>query len=426
MSDAFAYAIAALLMVQALMRAPSAIKGRRRKRSLWGAFAALSAAWLARTTLGRTFINDLGIPDLAYLVKHVLAITGICVLLRYITAVYATAEPSAQVPRTVRVSRLVHRIATRASLGTVIVMALVFTFVLDDVVADVPYFMGRHAGDPGLAIYMSLFYLYTAAAAAVCAVQWGGAVKQIPQRAVKIGMGMMAVAMVLAVVYALLRIAYVILITVTSVSEDFSLTQEAVTDTLLYATFLLWGFGAIAPAFRAANDRLHTMTHLAAIHPLWRDLARIEPSRIRQKPRRMLERFGLMAQINKVRDLHSSYDDSPAARLHRYITEILDVILELSRHAPHDLAELARQRAEGSTPERKRITAEALWIRAASAAYLTQPVGAPAPLPFDFGKNLAVEVPHFRAVAAAYTRTSADEGWEILEGASLRNAAAQA
>ncbi|MCX4826676.1 hypothetical protein OG883_44350 [Streptomyces sp. NBC_01142] len=422
MSDVLAYAIAALLLVQALMRAPSAVKGRVRKRSLWGAFAALAMSWLTRTTLGRTFLNHLGIPDLAYLIKHILAITGICVLLRYITAVYATTEPSADVPRTVRVSSLVHRIATRASVGTIVVMAGVFFFMLDDVVEDVPYFMGRHAGDPGLAVYMTLFYLYTAAAAAVCAVQWGGAVKQIPQRLVKTGMVMMAVAMVLAVVYAVLRIAYVVLITVTPVSEDFSLAQEAVTDTLLYVTFLLWGFGAIAPACRAAGDRYRTMTHLAAIHPLWSDLAQTAPHRIRQRPRRFLGRFTVMAYVNKVRDLHSKYDETPGSRLQRYITEIRDVILELSRHAPKGLAELSLRRAESAGGTEGEITAEALWIRAARAAYLTHPEGEPAPLPFSIGTSLAVEVPHFRAVAAAYGRTSADEGWEILEDVSRSGA----
>ncbi|WP_347730776.1 MAB_1171c family putative transporter [Streptomyces sp. CAU 1734] len=412
----FAYAIAALLFVQALMRAPSAMKGRVRKRSLWGAFAALAASWLTRTTLGRTFINDLGVPDLAYLIKHVLAITGICVLLRYITAVYSTTGPSADVPRSVRVSSLVHRIATRASVGTVVVMALVFFFMLDEVVSDVPYFMGRHAGDPGLAVYMCLFYVYTAAAASVCAVQWGGAVKQIPQRAVKTGLVMMATAMVLAAVYAVLRIAYVILITVQPVSEDFSLAQETVTDSLLYLTFLLWGFGAIAPAYRAAGDRYRTMTHLAAIHPLWSDLAKTAPDRIRQRPRGFLGRFTVMAHVNKARDLLSSYDETPTGRLQRYITEIRDVILELSRHAPRELAELALARASGGAGGGHEIAAEALWIRAARAAYLTHPEGEPAPFPFDAGTNLAVEVPHFRAVAEAYGRTSPADAWEILEG----------
>lgn len=419
MSDVFAYAIAALLLIQALMRAPSAVKGRARKRSLWGAFAALAASWLTRTTLGRDVLNNLNIPDLAYLVKHTLAITGICVLLRYITAVYSSTDPAADVPRSVRISSLVHRIATRASLGTVIVMAAVFFLMLDDVVADVPYFMGRHAGDPGLAVYMTLFYLYTAAAAAVCAVQWGGAVKQIPLRSMKIGLVMMATAMVLAVVYAVLRIAYVLLITVTTVSEDFSLAQETVTDTLLYATFLLWGIGAMAPACRAAKNRYQTLTHLAALHLLWSDLALTAPHRIRQRPRRFLSGIAAAAWVNKLRDLFSSYDDSPTSRLQRYITEIRDVILELRRHAPPGLAELSLERTattrheEGST-----VAAEALWIRAARSAYLHRPEGEPAPYPFSVGETLAVEVPHFRAVTSSYGRTNVAEAWQIFERAS--------
>ncbi|MFF3730788.1 MAB_1171c family putative transporter [Streptomyces sp. NPDC002476] len=425
MPDVIAFTIAALLLVQALLRAPSAMKGRTRTRSLWGAFAALSASWLTRTTPGRDFLNDLGVPDLAYLVKHVLAIIGICVLLRYVTAVYSTTTPSADVPRTVRISSLVHRIATRASLATVLIMALVFFFMLDDVVVDSPHFVVRHASDPGLAIYMGLFYAYTAAAATVCAAQWGGAVKQIPRRAVKFGMGMMAVAMMLAVVYALLRIAYIVLITVRPLSEDFSLAQEAVTDAVLYATFLLWGFGAVAPAWQAARERYRTMTHLVAIHPLWREMAMTAPHRIRQRPRAFLARLAGMGQVNKLRDLLSYYDETPAARLQRFVTEIRDVMLELSRHAPPELAEHSLEHARNSTSDGDaQIKGEALWIRAAQAAYATLPEGPSAPLPFAAGTNLATEVPHFRAVAQAYRRITEREGWQILNGLSSTSAPA--
>ncbi|MFJ1662506.1 MAB_1171c family putative transporter [Streptomyces anthocyanicus] len=409
-----AYAIAALLLIQALLRAPSAVRGRVRKRSLWGAFAALAAAWLTRTSLGHDVLGSFGIVDLAYLVKHVLAITGICVLLRYVTAVYSTAEPSESISRTVQISGIVHRVATRASLGTIAVMVSVFFFALDEVVADVLYFTGRYAGEPGLAVYMGLFYLYMATAAAVCAVQWGGAVRRIPQRAVRIGMVMMAGAMVLAVLYALLRTAYVLLITITPVSDRFSLAQEAVTDTLLYATFLLWGLGALAPALRAARQRVRALGDLLAIHPLWRDLAMSAPHRIRQYPRTLLHGVPGMAHVNTLRDVCSYYDETPDARVQRFVTEIRDVMLELSRHAPPGLAELALAERNGSGA----AAGEALWIRAAQAAYQTQPASPHASLPFPAGTTLAEEVPHFRAVTEAYRKLTAEHGWQVLSAAT--------
>ncbi|WP_331751052.1 hypothetical protein OG215_37530 (plasmid) [Streptomyces globisporus] len=414
MSDVLAYLIAALLLIQALLRAPAAVRGRVRKRSLWGAFAALAAAWLTRTSLAHDVLGSFGIVDPAYLVKHVLAITGICVLLRYVTAVYSTAEPTERLSRAVRISGLVHRVATRASLGTIIVMVGLFFFALDEVVADVPYFTGRYAGEPGLALYMGLFYLYMATAAAVCAVQWGGAIRRIPQRAVRVGMIMMSGAMILTVLYALLRTAYVLLITITPVSDRFSLAQEAVTDTLLYTAFLLWGLGALAPAWRAARQRARTLSDLIAIHPLWRDLALSAPRRIRQHPRTLLQRVPGMAAVNTLRDVFSFYDETPDARVQRYVTEIRDVMLELSRHAPAALAELAL--ADRDSPGA--VAGEALWIRAAQAAYQTHPESAHASLPFTAGTTLAAEVPHFRAVSEAYGKLTPGHGWQVLQAAT--------
>lgn len=414
MSDVLAYVIAALLLTQALLRAPAAVRGRVRKRSLWGAFAALAAAWLTRTSLAHDILGSFGIVDLAYLVKHVLAITGICVLLRYVTAVYSTAEPTEHISRTVRISGLVHRVATRASLGTIVVMVGVFFLALDEVVADVPYFTGRYAGEPGLAVYMGLFYLYMATAAAVCAVQWGGAVRQIPQRAVRVGMIMMSGAMALAVLYALLRTAYVLLITITPVSDRFSHAQEAVTDTLLYTAFLLWGLGALAPAWRAARQRARALSDLIAIHSLWRDLALSAPHRIRQHPRTLLQRVPGMAHVNRLRDVFSHYDETPDARVQRFVTEIRDVMLELSRHAPAELAELAL--SERDSPGA--VAGEALWIRAAQAAYQTHPESTRASLPFAAGATLAAEVPHFRSVSEAYSKLTPGQGWQVLQAAT--------
>ena len=92
MTDAFAYAIAGLLLIQAVLRAKSAWSGRRRERSLWGAFAAVAVSWLCRTSTVNDLLDATGVLDLGFLVKHTMAIVGICVLLRYVTAVYADAD----------------------------------------------------------------------------------------------------------------------------------------------------------------------------------------------------------------------------------------------------------------------------------------------------------------------------------------------
>ncbi|GLF98080.1 MAB_1171c family putative transporter [Streptomyces yaizuensis] len=415
MSDTIAYAVVALLLVQALLRSRSALRGDVRERSLWGAFAALAASWLSRTQPGRELVNSFGVTDLAYLVKHTLAIIGICVLLRYVTAVYRDADTASEVSRNIRVAATVHRIATRASLGTVALMTAVFFTGLstpDPGASD--HLMARHAGEPGLAVYMGLFYLYTASAAAVCAVQWGGARRHAPMRPLRIGLTMMSAGMVLLVGYALLRTAYVVLITITPVSEATAALQETVSDSMLYAGFLLYGIGAIAPAAYAANARYHTARSLSDLHTLWRDLALTAPDHVRHRPSRILGDTRIGAPLRRLRDI-TGHGESLSQHLHRFVTEIRDVIHELRRHAPEELAERALLRAEHdeNLGEDTEIRAEAYWIRAARSTLGATP-GLPAPFPFHPGTDLSDEIPHLRAVAAAYSRTSTRDAYSLL------------
>lgn len=417
-TDAFAYAIAGLLIIQALLRAKSALNGRRRERSLWGAFAALAVSWLCRTTMVNDLLDATGIPDLGFLVKHVTAIIGICVLLRYVTAVYADAD--ADVRRSARLSAIVHRIAVRASVGTVAVMAGTFFFLLNPPDTSTLFFLERYEGDLGLPIYMGLFYLYMGAAAAVCAVQWGGAARVTPVRSVRIGMLFMSCAMALAVLYVLLRTAFMVVITVTTVSDSTSQTQEALTDSLLYLFSLLWGIGAIAPVSRAGSERYRAARSLLSLHWLWRELAMAAPDVVRYRPSQLFARLPFVGQaLDTFRDVFVSPDASLLLRLNRYTVDIRDVIFELRRRAPVDLIERARDLAR-STPDDldgSEIRAEALWIR---SALLCEGTAAPgksatlAPYPFDPGTDPRHEVPHLRAVAAAYSRMHNSDARALL------------
>ncbi|PWI08959.1 hypothetical protein DIZ27_19940 [Streptomyces sp. NWU339] len=415
-TDAFAYAIAGLLIIQAVLRAKSAWNGRRRERSLWGAFAALVVSWLCRTSTVNDLLDATGVPDLGFLVKHSTAIVGICVLLRYVTAVYADAE----VRRSARISAVVHRIAARASVGTIAVMAAAFFLLLDPPDTSTLFFLERHEGDLGLPIYMGLFYLYMGAAAAVCAVQWGGAARATPVRSVRIGMLLMSCAMALAVLYVLLRIAFVVTITVTTVSDNTSQTQEALTDSLLYLFSLLWGIGAIAPVSRAGSKRYRAVRSLLSLHWLWRELAMAAPDVVRYRPSRLFARLPFVGQaLDTFRDVFASPDASLLVRLNRYTVDIRDVIFELRRRAPADLVERARDYAR-SVPDDlhgTEIRAEALWIRSALLCEEPTVPGKPttlAPYPFDPGADPRHEVPHLRAVAAAYSRIRNFEALALL------------
>lgn len=417
MTDVIAYAIIALLLFQAVWRVPAALRGQSRERSLWGAFAALAVAWLLRTGLGRAVVDGLGVVDLATLLKHVITIAGICVLLRYVTAVDGdrTASDGAA-PRRVRVTAAVHRIATRASVATVLVMAAVFFLVLDRTHTESPYFMARHAGEVGLALYMGLFYLYTAVAAAVCAYQWGGSARRAPRWTLRTGLTMMAVAMALAVLYAFLRTAYCAFITVHTVSAHFITVQENVTDTILYLVFLLWAVGAIAPATQALVDRRKARRALSALYPLWRELALAVPSVVLRAPSDLLPGHRFSARLNRARDLRR-LSPPPALRLERYVTEISDAQRTLSHYATPGLYARATELADrqGHTEDEARAVADAYWITSALLAKAagTTAHGAPVDVP-PADDDFDAQVERFARARAACARTDPETARALL------------
>ncbi|MFE9407363.1 MAB_1171c family putative transporter [Streptomyces sp. NPDC006704] len=407
-SDVFVSLIIGLLLLQAAVRLPSALRGRRRERSLWGAFAAFAAAWWLRTDTGRAVIDPLGFNDLPTLLKHLLAIAGICVLLSYVTDVYQDEDATA---RHIKITSVVHRIAARASLATVLCLAGVFFLVLDrsKTAADSPYFMGRHIGEPGLALYLGLFNTYTAAAAAVCAYQWGRAARLARRRSLRAGLTMMAAGMALMVLYAALRTVCLAAITIHPVAAAAGTAQEHVTDAVLYAAFLLWLLGSVTPATHALAARARALKAVIGLHSLWRDLVLAVDGVALHQPSRLLSGHRAAAALDTVRDV-VSHDATPQIRLGRYVTEIRDVTHELRRRAPSDLFQRARRlaEAEGHTAQDADAAAEAYWLKAALAT-----VNAPAGVPAAFhtvGDDFASEVPWLVRVARAYRQASPHTG----------------
>lgn len=408
LSDAFVSLIIALLLLQAAVRLPTALRGRRRERSLWGAFAAFAAAWWLRTDTGRAVIDPLGITDLPTLLKHILAIVGICVLLTYVTDIYHDEDASA---RHIKITSAVHRVAVRASLATVLCLVAVFFLALDrsKTVADSPYFMGRHSGEPGLALYLGLFNTYVATSAAVCAYQWGRAARIARRWSLRAGLAMMAAGMALIVTYAILRTVYLAATALHPATAAAGSAQEHITDTLLYAGFALWLLGSITPATRALAAQARAIKAVIGLHRLWRDLVLTIDGSALHEPSMLLGGHRAASLLNTVRDV-LSHDTGPQIRLGRYVTEIRDVTHELRRRAPSDLFDRARRlaEAEGHTGPDADAVAEAYWLKAAMAL-----ASAPGRAPAAFhtaGDDFASEVPWLLRVALAYRRASPHTG----------------
>ncbi|QNP71529.1 hypothetical protein IAG44_20250 [Streptomyces roseirectus] len=403
-SDLTATLILALLLLQAAVRLPGTLRGQRRSRSLSGAFTAFAIAWWLRTGLGRNAVDPLGVNDLPTLLKHVLAIAGICVLLMYVCDVYAEEDTSA---RHIRISTLVQRATAYASVATVVCMTTVFFLVLDrsKTGKDSPYFIGRHMGDPGLALYMGLFYTYVVAAALVCAYQWGRAARRAGHWSLRTGLTMMATGMTLIVIYAVMRTLFLSVATLHPLPARDLADQEHITDTVLYTGFLLWLLGSIVPALRALLTRARSIHAILRLHPLWRDLALAVDGIALYQPAHLLRGHRAAAPLSTLRDV-LSHDATPQIRLGRYITEIRDATHELRRRAPADLYERAVQFAEakGHRGPEAAVTAEAYWLKAALPA-ARQPAGAPTAFR-TAGDDFGTEVSWLMQVSHAYRRIS--------------------
>ncbi|MFI9829676.1 MAB_1171c family putative transporter [Streptomyces sp. NPDC051913] len=408
LSDAFVSLIIVLLLLQAAVRLPTALRGQRRERSLWGAFAAFAVAWWLRTYTGRAVIDPLGITDLPTLLKHVLAIAGICVLLTYVTDIYRDEDAGA---RHIKITSSVHRVAVRASLATVLCLVAVFFLALDrsKTAADSPYFMGRHVGEPGLAVYLGLFNTYVASSAAVCAYQWGRAARIARRWSLRTGLAMMATGMAVIVAYAVVRTVYLAATTLHPAPAAVGSAQERVTDTLLYVGFALWLLGSLTPATRALVAQARAIKAVIGLHRLWRDLVLTIDGSALHAPSMLLGGHRIVSLLNTVRDV-LSHDTTPQIRLGRYVTEIRDVTHELRRRAPADLFERARRLAEAESHIGldADAVAEAYWLKAAMAL-----AGAPGRAPVAYstaGDDFASEVPWLLRVARAYRQASPHTG----------------
>ncbi|MFE2938505.1 hypothetical protein ACFXKG_05430 [Streptomyces sp. NPDC059255] len=80
MTDTTPYTIIALLLLQALWKVPTALRGQIPERSLWAAVTTLTVAWFLRTDLGRYLTDGPGVVGLGTSLKHSLAVIGLTAL----------------------------------------------------------------------------------------------------------------------------------------------------------------------------------------------------------------------------------------------------------------------------------------------------------------------------------------------------------
>ncbi|MFI1765289.1 MAB_1171c family putative transporter [Streptomyces sp. NPDC020800] len=417
MSDLIGYAVVVALLLQAAWRAPTAFRGQVRERSLWGTFTALGAAWFLRTSAGHWLVEQTGVNELAYLLKHLLTIAGLCALLRYVTAIDAAQAAASTAPsRRVKITSKAQRWAPAGALLAGALMSATFLFALDRSGPEKAHFMERHAGEGGLAVYMGLFYLFSGLIIGLCGYQWGSKARDA-RGALRVGLGLMGAGMAAGTLYSFIRLVYTFINAAVPVPADTAALQETITDSLLYLCFLLWTLGAIAPAAQAVSTRYRTIAHTIRLHRLWADLTLVNPDLVAYPPSRLLAGRPGATLLNTARDVLSR-QMSPAFRLGRYITEIRDAILELRRRAPEHLYASALQAAEraGHQGQDAETVAQAYWLRAALAR-IDRPPHQPVDFPADIGERLDDERAWLLKVAAAYRATPRATALSLLSDA---------
>ncbi|MFE1289730.1 MAB_1171c family putative transporter [Streptomyces sp. NPDC058751] len=410
------YVVAVLWWISAFWRLSSALWGDLRRRALWGVYVAFAAVWTLKTPAVDYGLDHSGINDLSSVVKHVIAIGGIYSLLSYVLAMYGSRDEFSD-ERYVRVSRAVSKIALKAAVAVVVLLVLLFTFAIDRS-KPTEHFVTGHAGELGMTAYMSLVYLYMGGAAAVATYQWGSAVRRTTSTLMRAALGMMCTSMGLAVLYALIRTAYVIYATVVTPTTHIADLQESITEPLQTGLFLMLLLGLTVPATRALGDRIRAFSALIRLHPLWRDLALAVPGPVMLKPTH--HRLGALSNtINLLRDVFR-LDQPVKDRLARYVTEIRDVTAELQYYAPTDLFGRAKQYAQThaaptATAEETAAAAEAYWTSTA-LTHKTRgdsPRSTQAEFTSASGGDYDSEVPWLQQVAAHY-RTAGPATRELV------------
>lgn len=406
------YIVAVLWWISAFWRLSSALWGDQRRRALWGVYVAFAAVWTLKTPAVDYGLDHSGIHDLSSVIKHTIAIGGISSLLSYVLAMYGSGDESPD-ERHVRVSRAVSKVAHKAAAIVVVLMVLLFAFAIDRS-KPTEHFVTGHSGELGMTAYMSLVYLYMGGAATVAGYQWGSAVRRTRNRLMRVALGAMCVSMGMALLYALLRTAYVIYVTAVTPTAHIADLQENITEPLSTGLFLVLLLGLTVPASRALVDRVRAFAALVRLHPLWRDLALAVPGPVMLKPAQY--RLGpLSAPVNYLRDIFR-LDQPVKDRLVRYVTEIRDAVAELQYYAPRDLFQRAQEYAQAhAAAGETAAAAEAYWTRAALAH--KNRGDSPAPTQTDFtsasGGDFDSEVPWLQQVAIHY-RTAEPAAQELV------------
>lgn len=394
------YAVAVLMTAVAIWRALGGADARR--RSLWGCFLGFSIALWTKTEVVRLGLNHSSITDASILLKHYSAGAAILAILYYIVAVYGQYPPDGDMARAVKVSRFIQRAATKTALGAFSLMTIMF-FTIVDRSHPSNRFLSEHAGQWGATAYMTVFYAYLGSASAICLYQWAGAFRRENRRLLRVGLGMMAFAMVLGVLYSFGRMLFMWYWLADQPSPVLAHDLDTSTEAMQQLLFVFFALGVSVPATENGLRRARAWWHLARLYPMWRELMAAFPNLPMEPPR---SRFQELTRRDVDADL----------QLNRWVHDMADVIEKLRHHVPDDLMAAARDQAD----QHDAAVAQAYWIKAALAAKQQgTPPGPVAAFEQQQANDQDDEAAWLRRVAKAYQKTSPAQAQNLLAAAGV-------
>ncbi len=389
------YAVAALMTAVAIWRALGGTDARR--RSLWGCFLGFAIALWTKTQYVRIGLNNSEITDASVLIKHYSAGAAILAILYYIVAVYGQYPADGDMARAVKVSRIIQRVATKTALSAFVLMTVMF-FTIVDRSEPSDRFVSDHAGQWGATAYMSVFYAYLSCASAICLYQWAGAFRREERKLLRVGLGMMAFAMVLGVLYSVGRTLFMWYWLAEQPSHTCAYDVDASTEAMQQLLFVFFALGVSVPATEKGLRRARSWYALVRLYPMWRELMAVFPSIPMEAPlsrRQELTRRDLDADL----------------QLGRWVNDLADAIERLRHHVPDGLMAAAQETADTSNG----AVAQAHWIKAALAA---KSQGTPAGPVAAFEQQQAMdqdgEVAWLLDVAKAYKKANQSQAQHLL------------
>ncbi|MFG3348717.1 MAB_1171c family putative transporter [Streptomyces sp. NPDC048018] len=351
MFDYFKYLTAAVMTVIAVWRFPAVRYGDAHRRALWGGYAGFAVALWLYTPAAMDAVDRVPVVDLSALLRHFASTAAIIASLTYVATSYGKTS-RAEVPRHVAVSRWIARASYRAgAVGVTLLTVLFFTVVERDKPSD--NFLVDHAGQWGVAVYMTVFYFFPFVTTAVCGYQWTRAARQAECTSMRIGLGLMGTAMWMGFIHTMARVTILWADVLFPLSASTMRILVDATSIWMNLLFLIVATGASIPTTRAAVARWKSWRTLYKIYPLWFDLVQAFPGTSLYPPGR---------RLSELRHVRVPID----VRLDRWTQDIADACEKLRYYAPRDLM-FAAEDATASHPDPE-LAAEAYWIKAALQA----------------------------------------------------------